>query len=42
MTGDFSEALESELTRLAGTRPRVLPVSLDDVLLAIVRGNDAC
>lgn len=39
---EFSDTLEAELTRLSGTRPRVFPVSLDDILLAIVRGNDAC
>ncbi|MFZ5925268.1 MAG: ABC transporter ATP-binding protein [Bacillota bacterium] len=42
ITGGFSEVLESSIARLVGTRPRVQPVSLDDVLLATVRGNDAC
>ncbi len=42
ITGAFSDVLEGSIARLAGARPRVEPVSLDEILLAIVRGNNAC
>lgn len=42
VTNEFSEGLEREIAGLAGARPRIQPVSLDDILLAIVRGNNAC
>ncbi|MCR4402900.1 MAG: ABC transporter ATP-binding protein [Firmicutes bacterium] len=42
ITSAFSEDVEREIRSLAGTKPRVLPVSLDDILVAIVRGNEAC
>ncbi len=42
ITSAFSDALESKVTQLMGTKPRVAPVSLDDILVAIVRGNNAC
>ena len=42
ITSAFSGALESKVTQLMGTKPRVAPVSLDDILVAIVRGNNAC
>ncbi|MGE5588120.1 MAG: ABC transporter ATP-binding protein [Clostridia bacterium] len=42
ITCAFSEDVEKEVWHLSGTRPRVLPVSLDDILVAIVRGNEGC
>lgn len=42
ITCAFSEDVAREVGHLAGTRPRVLPVSLDDILVAIVRGSEAC
>jgi ABC-2 type transport system ATP-binding protein len=42
ITSTFSGALEGKVSQLVGSRPRVAPVSLDDILVAIVRGNDAC
>jgi len=41
ITSAFSSALEDKIAQLAGNRPRVAPVSLDDILVAIVRGNNA-
>ncbi len=42
ITSAFSSTLESKVTQLVGSRPRVAPVSLDDILVFIVRGNNAC
>lgn len=42
ITCAYSEDVAREVGHLAGTRPRVLPVSLDDILVAIVRGSEAC
>jgi ABC-2 type transport system ATP-binding protein len=42
ITSAFSSTLEGKVAQLIGSRPRVAPVSLDDILVAIVRGNNAC
>jgi ABC-type multidrug transport system ATPase subunit len=42
ITSAISSVLEGKVSQLVGSRPRVAPVSLDDILVAIVRGNDAC
>ncbi|MGE5594302.1 MAG: ABC transporter ATP-binding protein [Betaproteobacteria bacterium] len=42
ITKAFSGDVEREISHLAGTRPRVVPVSLDDILVAIVRGSEGC
>ncbi len=42
ITSAFSSTLEGKVAQLVGSRPRVAPVSLDDILVAIVRGNNAC
>ncbi|MGE5586042.1 MAG: ABC transporter ATP-binding protein [Bacillota bacterium] len=42
ITCAFAEDVAERIARVAGTRPRVLPVSLDDILVAIVRGSEAC
>lgn len=42
ITSAFSSALEGKVTQLVGSWPRVAPVGLDDIMVAIVRGNNEC
>jgi len=42
ITRAFSGDVEREISQLAETRPRVIPVSLDEILVAIVRGSETC
>lgn len=42
ITCAYSTDLESKVAQLVGSRPRVAPVTLDDILVATVRGNNAC
>ncbi len=42
ITSVFSSSLEDKIAQLVGSMPRVAPVNLDDILVAVVRGNDVC